>query len=288
MSYESEAAGALAAVNEALARAVPAETPEPLGEAMRYALLSPGKRLRPVMLIKSHALLAEPDEEIVRFSLGLEMIHAYSLIHDDLPAMDNDTMRRGRPTCHVAFGEGMAILAGDGLLNLAFETMLTSPHPRAALAARSVALRSGVLGMVGGQGLDIAAEGKPADPDLVVKLQTGKTAALFMAAAEAGLTLAGADEQQLQAGRDYALGFGRAFQIIDDILDIEGDESQLGKTVGKDAAEGKHTWPALVGVGQAREDARLWTQKAVEALAPFGDRGDYLRETALRALSRIS
>ena len=288
MNYETEAAACTRSVNEALASAVPAETPEPLGEAMRYALLSPGKRLRPVMLIKSHALLAEPDDGIVRFSTGLEMIHAYSLIHDDLPAMDNDTLRRGRPTCHVAFGEGMAILAGDGLLNLAFETMLCSPHPRAALAARWVSLRSGVRGMVGGQGLDIAAEGQTADRDLVARLQTGKTAALFMAAAEAGLTLAGADEAQLQAGRAYALGFGRAFQIIDDILDIEGDEQQLGKSVGKDEAEGKLTWPAAVGIDQARRDARTWTDRAVEALEPFGERAAFLRETALRALRRIS
>ena len=288
MNYEAEAAACAADINGALERAVPDTTPEPLKGAMRYALLSPGKRLRPMMLIKAHEMLRPAGGDVLRFATALEMIHAYSLVHDDLPAMDNDVLRRGRPTCHVAYGEGMAILAGDGLLNLAFETMLSSPLPGAWEAARAVALQSGVHGMVGGQGLDLACTGKTADRATVERLQTEKTAALFIGAVEAGLFLAGADDGQREAGRDFARGFGRAFQIIDDILDIEGDAQQLGKSTGKDETEGKLTWPATVGMDQARADARQWTAFAVDALAPFGDRAAFLRETAERALRRIS
>ena len=287
MNYEAEAAECQARVEEALRSAVPDTIPEPLQSAMRYALLSPGKRLRPMLLLKAHEMLAPTDERVMPFAAAMEMIHAYSLVHDDLPAMDNDVLRRGQPTCHVAYGEAMAILAGDGLLNLAHETMLESRHPRALEAAHTISRYAGAHGMVGGQCLDIAFTGKPMDRDLIERMQTGKTAALFQAAVEAGLILAGASEEQLQAGSAYALGLGRAFQIIDDLLDLHSDAAALGKTPGKDLAEDKLTWPKAVGEEQAAKDAKYWTDQAAEALAPFGEKAGFLRETALRALHRI-
>ena len=287
MNYEAEFAACKEQVEAALQHAIPQTVVQPLQDAMRYALLAPGKRLRPVLLLKSHEMLDPADGRVMTFAAALEMIHAYSLVHDDLPAMDNDVLRRGQPTCHIAYGEAMAILAGDGLLNLAHETMLASPHPQAFEAAHIISACAGVHGMAGGQALDIANTGKPADRELVERMQTGKTAALFRAAIGAGLTLADADDLQLKAGADYALGLGRAFQIIDDLLDLEGDASQLGKTPGKDEAEGKMTWPSAVGEEQARKDAAYWTDYAVNALTPFGERAGFLRETALRALTRI-
>lgn len=287
MNYEAEAAECQARVEEALRSAVPDTIPEPLQSAMRYALLSPGKRLRPMLLLKAHEMLAPTDERVMPFAAAMEMIHAYSLVHDDLPAMDNDVLRRGQPTCHVAYGEAMAILAGDGLLNLAHETMLESKHPRALEAAHTISRYAGAYGMVGGQCLDIAFTGKPVDRDLIERMQTGKTASLFQAAVEAGLILAGASEEQLQAGSAYALGLGRAFQIIDDLLDLHSDAAALGKTPGKDLAEDKLTWPKAVGEEQAAKDAKCWTDQAAEALAPFGEKAGFLRETVLRALHRI-
>jgi len=277
-----------ARVDEALKTAVPEDTPSPLGDAMRYALLSPGKRLRPVLLLSAHELIAPADDEALRFAVALEMIHAYSLVHDDLPAMDDDVLRRGRPTCHVVYGEGMAVLAGDGLLSLAFQTMLESSHERALRAALVIARYAGTGGMVGGQGLDLAHEGALPDRALVERIQTGKTAALLTAAAEAGLVLAGADEALVNAGRRFGHALGRAFQIVDDLLDIEGDQKLLGKTTGKDQAEGKLTWPAAVGLDQARRDAARWTDEAVDALGPFGSGGDALRDMARKMLKRLS
>ena len=288
MNYDVQAAECRQRIEAALKTAIPATVVEPLRGAMEYALLAPGKRLRPMLLLEAHGMLSPAGNDVMDFAVALEMIHAYSLVHDDLPAMDNDVLRRGQPTCHVAYGEAMAILAGDGLLNLAHELMLASAHPRAMRAAHEISACAGVHGMVGGQALDIAHTGHAVDRALIERMQTGKTAALFRAAVCGGLILAGADEAQLAAGADYSLGLGRAFQIIDDLLDLHGDAAQLGKTPGKDEAEGKLTWPAAVGESQAREDARYWTQFAVDALAPFGDRATFLRETALRVLNRIS
>ena len=287
MNYDAEAAACRAQVEAALDRAVPEDIPEPLRGAMRYALLTPGKRLRPMLLIKSHEMLAPAGEDVLSFATAMEMIYAYSLVHDDLPAMDNDVLRRGQPTCHVAYGEAMAILAGDGLLNLAHETMLNSVHPRAFPAARAISRYAGSYGMVGGQALDITFTGKSPDRAVIERMQTGKTAALFQAAVTAGLILAGADEKLVAAGAEYGLGLGRAFQIIDDLLDLTSDAAMLGKTPGKDTAAGKLTWPSAVGETQAREDARLWTERAVDALASFGNSADFLRDTARQALNRI-
>lgn len=278
------------AVNDRLALAVQTEwgdIPEPLRGAMAYSLNGGGKRLRPVLLLAAHELIAPWDDAAMRFACALEMIHTYSLIHDDLPAMDDDTLRRGRPTCHVVYGEGMAVLAGDGLLSLAMEEMLYVRHPRAFEAAACVARACGVRGMVAGQCLDLSHEGEAPTEELVSAIHRGKTACLLTAPLEAGLILAGADGEQLAAGRLFGLDFGLAFQIQDDLLDLTGDEKLLGKHVGKDEAEGKLTWPALKGPEQARRDMERLTEEACEALeGAFGERAAFLTGLARESTGR--
>ncbi len=253
------------------------EIPHPLRDAMAYSLLSGGKRLRPVMLLAAHELISPADETALRFAGALEMIHTYSLIHDDLPAMDNDTLRRGKPTCHVVYGEGMAVLAGDGLLSLAMEEMLSADHLRALPAARYVAQAAGVRGMVAGQCLDLSMAGREPTEEVVSAIHRMKTACLLTAPMEAGLFLAGADEAQLNAGRTFGRLFGVAFQIQDDLLDLVGNEQDLGKHTGKDLTEGKLTWPALVGADRAAKDAGRMTDEACAALeTAFGERSSFL------------
>ena len=264
------------------------EIPHPLRDAMAYSLLSGGKRLRPVLLLAAHELIAPADETALRFAGALEMIHTYSLIHDDLPAMDNDTLRRGKPTCHVVYGEGMAVLAGDGLLSLAMEEMLSCPHERALSAARFIVQAAGVRGMVAGQCLDLAHEGEPPAQDLVTSIHRLKTGCLLTAPMEAGLCLAGAGEKQLTAGRTFGQLFGTAFQIQDDLLDLHGNEQDLGKHIGKDLTEGKMTWPALVGAEQAQKDVEYLTEQACAALeATFGEASAFLCSLARSCTGRI-
>lgn len=272
---------------------VPAEgtIPQPLRSAMRYSLLLPGKRLRPVLLLAAYHLLREDWQQAVPFACALEMIHTYSLIHDDLPALDNDKLRRGQPTNHLVYGENMAILAGDGLLNLAYETMLSAPlcetEPANALrAAKEIACRSGVRGMIAGQTLDVKLEGSEPSRENVRYIHLHKTADLLTAPVVAGLILAGASEEQLEAGRRYGQGIGLAFQIIDDLLDIQGDVQRLGKEPGMDAQRGKLTWPAVCGIEQSRKDALSAVAQAVEAMQLFGNKGDFLAELAQKSLVR--
>ncbi|MEG2604275.1 MAG: polyprenyl synthetase family protein [Clostridia bacterium] len=265
--------------------------PQPLRSAMRYSLLLPGKRLRPVLLLAAYHLLCEDWESVLPFACALEMIHTYSLIHDDLPALDNDALRRGQPTNHRVFGEGMAILAGDGLLNMAYETMLCAPAAlrepaRALRAVREIAMRAGVRGMIAGQTLDVKLEGQPPTQESVRYIHLHKTADLLTAPITAGLILAGADEEQLQAGRVYGQGIGLAFQIVDDLLDLEGDAQTLGKATGMDAQRGKMTWPAVYGVQRAHADARRAVEQALDALSAFGARAEFLRELAEQTLVR--
>ena len=267
--------------------------PQPLRSAMRYSLLLPGKRLRSVLLLAGYHLVRDDWESALPFACAMEMIHTYSLIHDDLPAMDDDALRRGKPTNHRVFGEAVAILAGDGLLNLAYETMLGAPialeRPAQALrAAGEIARRAGVTGMIAGQALDVTLEGKPPTVESVRYIHLHKTADLITAPVTAGLMLAGADEEQLTAGRAYGRGVGLAFQIVDDLLDLEGDVRQLGKETGMDAQRGKQTWPAAVGRERARQDAAQAVEEAVAALAAFGDRGGFLRELAQKTLVRTA
>ncbi len=273
---------------EAYLEALPLSgAPDKLKEAMRYSLLGGGKRLRGCLLLMACELAGGDWNEALPFAAALEMIHAYSLIHDDLPAMDNDTLRRGKPTNHVVFGEAMAILAGDGLLTHAFETMAQSSHPRAFRALREIAKAAGVGGMLGGQVLDVTNEGAAPNRVLVEEIQKGKTAALLTAPVTAGLILGGADEKQIEAGRAYGHHLGMAFQIVDDILDVEGDPALMGKTLGKDAEEGKLTWPACVGLEQAKQDAAAHIEAAVQALSVFGGAADGLKDLALSSLQRV-
>ena len=260
--------------------------PDSLREAMRYSLLNGGKRLRGCLLLSSCKMLGGDEADALPFAAALEMIHAYSLIHDDLPAMDNDTLRRGKPTNHVVFGEAVAILAGDALLTHAVEIMAASGHLHVLEALREIIGAAGVGGMLAGQTLDVTLEGMAPDIGLVQKIHQGKTAALLTAPVTAGLLLAGAEESQVEAGRQYGYHLGMAFQIVDDLLDLEGDPQLMGKTLGKDREEGKLTWPACVGVEQARRDAEKHIQEAVTALAPFGEKAAFLRELAESTLHR--
>ena len=279
-------------VTEAIERS-PAEgmPPQPLRSAMRYSLLLPGKRLRPCLLLAAYHLVKDDWEQVIPFACALEMIHAYSLVHDDLPAMDDDALRRGKPTNHLVYGEDIAILAGDGLLNMAYETMLDAPftqeYPAQAMRAmREIAHRAGVRGMVAGQTLDVKLEGKEPSIESVRYIHLHKTADLLTAPVVAGLMLAGASEEQIEAARQYGRGLGLAFQIIDDLLDLEGDVASLGKETGMDAQRGKMTWPAVCGVEQARKDAREAVDAAVDAMRIFGERGEKLSKLALESLVR--
>ncbi|MBR5110525.1 MAG: polyprenyl synthetase family protein [Clostridia bacterium] len=263
-----------------------AGAPDKLREAMRYSLLNGGKRLRGCLLLAACELGGGDAEQALPFAAAMEMIHAYSLIHDDLPAMDNDTMRRGKPTNHVVFGEALAILAGDALLTHAVEIMASSRHPRAFAALGEIIRAAGIGGMLAGQTLDVTNEGAEPDIALVRDIHRGKTAAMLTAPLTAGLILAGAESERVEAGRKYGQHLGMAFQIVDDLLDVEGDPALMGKTLGKDIEAGKLTWPACVGMEQARLDAQEHIRQAVDALAPFGEKAGFLRALALSTLHR--
>jgi len=259
-------------------------------EAMRYAALGGGKRLRPFLLIESARLFGVAEEDALNAAAALECVHCYSLVHDDLPCMDDDRMRRGRPTAHVAFGEATAILAGDALLTLAFG-ILSDPrtHPEAAVRIAligSMAKAAGVGGMAGGQALDLAAEGQSLGPMEVARMQAMKTGALFNFACDAGAVLGGADARAREALAAYASAFGQAFQLADDLLDAEGDAAAMGKAAAKDAGRGKATLVALLGVDATRARLEALVEDAEAALAPFGARAVTLKQAARFIASR--
>ena len=247
------------------------DIPSPLWEAMSYSLQGGGKRIRPVLLLASCDMAGGNLSAALPFACALEMIHTYSLIHDDLPAMDNDDLRRGQPTNHKVFGENIAILAGDGLLNAAAELMAGSAVKmgdlRGCRAMEIIMRHAGVTGMIAGQTEDVTSEGQPPYEDTVRYIHERKTADLLEAAVEAGLALAGAQEKEMATGREYALHLGMAFQMTDDLLDVTGNEDKLGKTVGKDQEQNKMTWVALRGIDGTREDAHREILMAKEALA---------------------
>ena len=261
--------------------------PANLAAAMRYSLLSGGKRLRPVMLLASYNMLSNQLEDALPFAAAMEMIHTYSLIHDDLPAMDNDDMRRGKPSNHKMFGEATAILAGDALLNHAYETMAQSNHPLAMKALMHIAFHAGASGMIAGQAADLAMEEEQPDMDMVYYIQRHKTSDLFMGAVKAGLALAGADSAWINAAESYALHYGLAFQITDDILDIIADENVLGKSIGKDQSSGKMTWPGTVGLEKAKLDAQTHIEKAIQAAEIFGSSGAFFVSLAKQIQNRV-
>ena len=248
-----------------------------LYDAMRYSLLAGGKRLRPVLLLESCRMCGGDVEGALPFACAVEMVHTYSLIHDDLPAMDNDDLRRGRPTNHKVYGEATAILAGDGLLTAAFETMLEHggdlPAPRVLAAAACLGRAAGARGMVGGQALDMAGEGHALALADVEELQRLKTGALIAAAAEMGCILAGGGAEARAAVRRYAEKLGLAFQIRDDMLDVEGDEATLGKPIGSDAENEKTTFVTLKGLEWCQDAVERLTREAQEALDVFPEAG---------------
>ncbi|MGL4727319.1 MAG: polyprenyl synthetase family protein [Bosea sp. (in: a-proteobacteria)] len=272
--------------------------PERLMAAMRHGALDGGKRLRPFLSVAA-AEACGASQSALDTGCAIELIHCYSLIHDDLPAMDNDALRRGRPTVHVAFGEATAILAGDALLTLGFELMAApSTHPDAATRANLVLLLAqgaGLGGMVGGQMLDLAAEGRfgdgkplPLDAASIRQLQAMKTGALLKAAVLAGGLVAGAEKTKMAALATYGGHLGAAFQIADDILDVEASPEQLGKATAKDAALGKGTLVTLLGLDAARQERDRLAEAAIAALAGLGPRADLLRSAARFAAERKS
>jgi len=246
------------------------EIPDKLLEAMRYSLEAGGKRLRPVMLLAACEMAGGDESAAMPFACAVEMIHTYSLIHDDLPAMDNDDLRRGRPTNHKVYGEDIAILAGDGLLNAAAELMaraaLRISDTRGIRALEIIMRHAGVTGMIAGQTKDVISEGEAPREELISYIHGHKTADLLEAPMEAGLALAGADEAVIRAGYEYGYHLGMAFQMTDDLLDVTGDAALLGKNTGMDAAMNKLTWIALRGVEGTKADAEEQAALAVKAL----------------------
>lgn len=262
----------------------PDTRPESVHRAMRHSVFAGGKRIRPILCLES-AALAGSEAGALDVGCALEMIHTYSLIHDDLPALDNDDFRRGVPTCHKAFGEAIAILAGDALLTLAFEVLAArspaDPARRAAILAEVAHAAGTIEGMIGGQVIDIESERRQVEPETVEYIHRAKTGAMLRVAVRSGALAACASDQDLASLSEYGKQIGLAFQIVDDILDVESSTGELGKTAGKDAAQQKATYPSVYGLARSHELAKATIQKALDALAPFGDRAHWLREIAI-------
>jgi geranylgeranyl diphosphate synthase type II len=274
-----------------LERYLPSEktSPETLHKAMRYSIFAGGKRLRPALVLAACEAVGGSREDAAPAACALEMIHTYSLIHDDLPAMDDDDLRRGRPTCHKVFGEAMAILAGDGLLTYAFEVLTTGKRTESIPGiVRAIARGSGTQGMVGGQVLDIEGEGKPATLQSVCAIHSWKTAALITACCEAGALAGGATQTEYEHLAEYGRNIGLAFQIVDDILDITSSPEALGKTPGKDARVGKATYPAVMGLEKAKEEADRLATRAFDQLRLFNQRAHTLESLGRFVLERQS
>ena len=270
--------------------AVPPDPRARLYEAMRYATMGGGKRLRPLLVVASAALFHTDRERAVRVGAAVECIHVYSLVHDDLPAMDDDDLRRGKPTLHKAFGEATAILAGDALHALAFEILADEashedPFVRAELVAE-LARAAGPAGMAGGQMMDLAAAHQPLDIAAVTRLQQLKTGALIGFCLDAGAIMGRAPQDRRTKLRGYARDVGLAFQIADDLLDEEGQEEKTGKKVGKDRAKGKETFVTLLGRERARQQAELLVNQAIDHLKSYGAEADLLRAVARFAVER--
>ncbi|WP_432737903.1 polyprenyl synthetase family protein [Maridesulfovibrio sp. FT414] len=268
--------------------------PEGLLASMKYSLLAGGKRLRPVLVLVWAKMLGAKKEAVMPFAASLEMIHTYSLIHDDLPAMDDDDLRRGKPSNHKQFDEATAILAGDGLLTEAFGFMAEAEAPASDLieAIALMARSAGSGGMVGGQAVDISYTGREGVTlDELKVMHSMKTGALILSACKSGAILAkgvGATEDDVRRAEEYGRLIGVAFQIVDDVLDIVGDEAALGKPVGSDIELGKSTYPSLIGLEESKELARKYIEEAVELLSPYsGEEADFLRELAQYIVDRV-
>jgi geranylgeranyl diphosphate synthase type II len=286
----------VARTDAALERLLPSAATQPhsIHRAMRHSTFAGGKRLRPLLCMEAARMVAGSDVPGVEdLGAAIEMLHTYSLIHDDLPALDNDDLRRGKPTCHVVYGEAIAILAGDALQTLAFETLanLKCPAPQTVAIVGEVAVavntgvggdRPGALpwGMIGGQVMDIESEGKKPTAELVEMIHRSKTGALITVSIVAGGIYAGANADTIQRLRIFGQKAGLAFQIVDDVLDMTQDSAQLGKTAGKDVDSDKATWPAVYGIERSIQDAKTLIADAFAQLAPFGDKADALKSLA--------
>ena len=262
-------------------------------EAMNYSVSAGGKRLRPMLMLETYRMFGGTSKVIEPFMAAIEMIHTYSLIHDDLPAMDNDEYRRGRKTTHVVYGEAMAILAGDALLNYAFETaasafVLDEGNPAIGKAFMILASKAGVYGMIGGQVLDVESEGKEIDADTLQFIHIHKTSALLESAMLIGAVLAGASEQQQRTVELAAHELGLAFQIRDDILDVTGNTDELGKPVGSDEKNHKNTYVALEGLEKAKEDVKRYSESAIDRLKSLPVRNEFLYELIEELIDRRS
>jgi farnesyl diphosphate synthase len=279
----------IARSESALADVLPPEDLPPieLHRAMRYAALGGGKRLRPCLTYATGQALGYDGPELNAPACAVELIHAYSLVHDDLPAMDDDALRRGRPTCHIVFGEAMAILAGDALQALAFEILARGNAARGMQMLSVLGHACGAEGMAGGQALDLTATGRSLSLTELEHMHACKTGALIRAAVRLGALTAQADTPSLETLDRYASAVGLAFQIRDDILDVEGDAHVIGKTAGKDATAGKPTFPSIIGLDASRERLAELIDTAIDAIASFGERGVLLEELAHYAAQRI-
>lgn len=283
-------------VDEALDHYLSLETghPETLIESMKYSLFSGGKRLRPILVLAAGEALGKNEEPLLPFACAMEMIHTYSLIHDDLPSMDDDDYRRGRLTNHKVYGEAVAVLAGDALLTLAFKLM-TEPGTNGNLrseavikAIREISDAAGLAGMVGGQVVDILSEGAAPDKETVNTIHQKKTGALIRACTAVGGLLAGGSEKETEALKSYGEKIGLAFQIIDDILDIEGEKEALGKDTGKDQEKNKMTYPAVYGLDESKQKAEDLIEESIASLEIFGEKASFLRGIASFILKRKS
>ena len=280
-----------ALVEKALVQELKSEPPidKTLADAMEYSLMAGGKRLRPILLMAAADAVGVDGAKVMPFAAGIEMIHTYSLIHDDLPAMDNDDYRRGKLTNHKVYGAGMATLAGDALLTLAFEVMLRQQGVTEATrlaVVREMSRAAGQNGMVGGQAIDLESEGKQIPLERLREMHMGKTGALFRAAVRSGAILAGATDDQLAALTKYADAFGLTFQVTDDILDVVGDEATIGKPVGSDERNHKSTYVTLLSLEKAQALAKETVDDAIAALASFGPEADFLRDLVQMLIER--
>jgi geranylgeranyl diphosphate synthase type II len=288
MDVQTYIADCGAKVNAGMEKYLPAEDilPNNLHKAMRYSVMAGGKRIRPVLIMASCAAVGGAAESVLPVACAMEMIHTYSLIHDDLPAMDDDDFRRGKPTCHKVFGEATAILAGDALLTQAFvllsapETRAMLPHGTSSRIIHILARNAGSYGMVGGQAVDVESEGKEIDFPTLEYIHTHKTGALILASVQAGALAGGADDEALACLTRYGERIGLAFQVADDILDVVGDQQLMGKKLGVDEARGKVTYPSFFGLDAARQRALELRDMAVAELEPFAEKADLLKQIA--------
>src|SRR5712664_3589670 len=274
-----------AAVDAALGRLMPGEDAQPpsIHRAMRYSVQAGGKRVRPILCLESARIFTAEVNPVLPVACALELIHTYSLIHDDLPALDNDDLRRGKPTCHKKFGEAAAILAGDALLTLAFETLANAaidPARRVAILSHVAASAGTVNGMVGGQVADLEAEGRAIQPADLEYIHRSKTAAMIRASVVSGAIGGGADDENVARLKRFGEAIGWAFQVVDDILDVEESSAALGKTAGKDAAQQKATYPSLYGLEESRQIAKELEARAMAEIEPYGTLAARLRELA--------